>query len=277
MSDSASNLTSIALAGATGRMTGEILKALKAKEDFRLEAVYHRSESEYLDQDSGLISGLESNGVSVSALPTDSRNGASPYQVLIDFTQPQATMNYLRHCVQQKTALLIGTTGFDDEQLSALAKASEQIPVLLAPNTALGVNLCFGLLRQAAAAVGSSADIEIIECHHRNKVDAPSGTALKMGEIIADQLGRNLSQNGVFSRHGNIGERGGKDIGFSSIRAGDVIGEHTVLFALDGERIEITHKASSRAIYAEGALQAAKWLSTQSCGIYSMQNVLGLN
>lgn len=276
MSDNSSSAASIALAGATGRMTAEILRALYGSKEYQLKAVYHRRESAELERDSGLVSGGEANGVHVSALSDLDGTATIKYQVLIDFTQPQATMDYLRHCVQHSVAIVIGTTGFDVQQLAEIAEAGKQIPVLLAPNTALGVNLCFGLLQQAATAIGEAADIEIIETHHRNKVDSPSGTALKMGEVIAHQLGRDLNQHAVFAREGHIGQRDRETIGFSSIRAGDVIGEHTVLFALDGERIEITHKASNRGIYANGALRAAKWLSTQSAGVFSMQDVLGL-
>jgi 4-hydroxy-tetrahydrodipicolinate reductase len=271
-------LISVAVAGATGRMAKEVVHAasLPSTNDLRLSAVLHRVGSDVIGEDSGLLSGGDENHVLVSEFP-GSASEAADYSVLIDFTQPSASMEYLEYCQEQDVGMVIGTTGFDSQQLQKINIAAASIPVLLAPNTAIGVNLCFALLKHAAAAIGHQADIEIIETHHRNKVDAPSGTALKMGEVIAEQLERNLEETAIYGREGNTGVRSHDTIGFSSIRAGDVIGEHTVVFALDGERIEISHKASTRAIYARGALRAAAWLSGQSPGLYTMDDVLGLS
>jgi 4-hydroxy-tetrahydrodipicolinate reductase len=171
---------------------------------------------------------------------------------------------------------VIGTTGFTDEQKLAIEKAGKKIPVVFAPNMSVGVNLCFKLLEQAAKVIGEDSDVEIIEAHHRHKKDAPSGTALKMGEVVADALGRNLSDVAVYGREGNIGERDKNTIGFESIRAGDIVGDHTVMFAGEGERIEITHKSNSRMNYASGSVKAALWLRDKKAGLYDMQDVLGL-
>lgn len=263
----------LAISGATGKMGQALVRSLAVQGQHKcsLATVLHHSDSQVLGQDSGLLSGAEANGIPIATLAA-----APPFDVLIDFTQPAATAAHLDHCISQNIPLVIGTTGFDSAQLKELEAAAKSIPVLLAPNTAVGVNLCLALLEQAAKAVGGQADIEIIETHHRNKVDSPSGTALKMGQVIAATLNRDLQQCAVYGREGNLGVRDAEEIGISSIRAGDVIGDHTVVFALAGERIEITHKASNREIYADGALRAAAWLARQDPGWYTMQDVLGL-
>ncbi|CAC9529551.1 4-hydroxy-tetrahydrodipicolinate reductase (EC 1.17.1.8) [uncultured Gammaproteobacteria bacterium] len=198
------------------------------------------------------------------------------FDVLIDFTRPEATLDYLKICQQAEKSIVIGTTGFDDAGLELINNAAKNIPVVFAPNMSVGVNLTLKLLDMAAKVIGEDADIEIVEAHHRYKVDAPSGTALKMGEVVANALGRDLSQCAVYGREGIEEPRDRQTIGFSTIRGGDVVGEHTVSFFMEGERVEITHKASSRMTFANGAVRASSWLEGQSAGLYSMQNVLDL-
>jgi 4-hydroxy-tetrahydrodipicolinate reductase len=198
------------------------------------------------------------------------------FDVLIDFTRPEATLEYLNTCVTAGKSMVIGTTGFDNKGLEVINNAAQQIPVVFAPNMSVGVNLSLKLLDMAARVIGEDADIEIVETHHRHKVDAPSGTALKMGEVVANALGRDLSTCAVYGREGIEEPRDRQTIGFSTIRGGDVVGEHTVSFFMEGERVEITHKASSRLTFANGAVRAAGWLEGQSAGLYSMQDVLDL-
>jgi len=198
------------------------------------------------------------------------------FDVLIDFTRPEATLEYLAICEQANKPIVIGTTGFDDTGLLAIENAAKNIPVVFAPNMSVGVNLSLKLLDMAARVIGEESDIEIVEAHHRHKVDAPSGTALKMGEVVANALGRDLSTCAVYGREGIEEPRDRQTIGFSTIRGGDVVGEHTVSFFMEGERVEITHKASSRMTFANGAVRAASWLEAQNSGLYSMQDVLDL-
>jgi len=198
------------------------------------------------------------------------------FDVLIDFTRPEATLEYLAICEQANKSIVIGTTGFDDAGLLAIENAAKNIPVVFAPNMSVGVNLSLKLLDMAARVIGEESDIEIVEAHHRHKVDAPSGTALKMGEVVANALGRDLSTCAVYGREGIEEPRDRQTIGFSTIRGGDVVGEHTVSFFMEGERVEITHKASSRMTFANGAVRAASWLEAQNSGLYSMQDVLDL-
>jgi 4-hydroxy-tetrahydrodipicolinate reductase len=186
-------------------------------------------------------------------------------------------MRNLEACQQARKSMVIGTTGFSDQQLNRIKIAAEELAIVLAPNMSIGVNLSYRLIELAARIMGADCDIEIIEAHHRNKLDAPSGTALKMGEVVAKTLGRDLEKHAVYARHGQTGVRDRNSIGFSTVRAGDIVGEHTVMFARSGERIEITHKATSRLTFAHGALLAAKWLNTQAPGLYDMQHVLGLS
>ena len=198
------------------------------------------------------------------------------FDTLIDFTTPVATLAHLALCRTHGKRLVIGTTGLDAAGRDQIAAAGADIGIVFAPNMSVGVNLCFTLLELAARVMGEDADIEILEAHHRHKVDAPSGTALRMGEVIAQTLGRNLAEVAVYGREGRTGERDRRTIGFETIRAGDVVGEHTVWFATEGERVEITHKASSRMTFARGAVRAAQWLAGQPAGVYDMQDVLGL-
>ena len=196
--------------------------------------------------------------------------------MLIDFSRTESTLNYLAACEKMGVNLIIGTTGFDDAGKARIAAAAEKVGIVFAANFSVGVNLTFALLNTAARVLSEGYDIEIIEAHHRHKVDAPSGTALRMGEVIADALGRDLKQCAVYGREGHTGARDPSTIGFATVRGGDIVGDHTALFATDGERVEITHKASSRATFANGAVRAAVWLQTQPQGLYDMQDVLGL-
>jgi len=198
------------------------------------------------------------------------------FDVLIDFSRPEASLNAISICKNYGKAMVIGTTGFSDNELEEIKKASTQIPIVFAPNMSVGVNLTLKLLETSAKVIGQNSSIEIIETHHRYKVDSPSGTALKMGEVVANALGRDLAKCAVYGREGIDEPRDLNTIGFSSIRGGDVVGDHTVIFFMDGERVEITHKASSRMIYANGAVRAANWLHNKPSGLYSMQDVLEL-
>lgn len=263
----------IAIAGAAGRMGRHLLQACQQACDARCSVALERSEHPLLGQDAGTVAGL---GQSDIALVADLHPASSEFDCLIDFTRPDATLLNLKHCVALGKSIVIGTTGFTAEQKIEIQKAAQQIPIVFAPNMSVGVNLCLKLLHTAATVLGDQVDIEIIEGHHRHKVDAPSGTALRMGEVIADALGRDLSQCAVYGREGQTGERQRQTIGFATVRAGDLVGEHTVLFADIGERIEITHKASSRMTFANGAVRAASWLSQRPAGLYDMNDVLDL-
>lgn len=265
-------MVKIAIPGAAGRMGQELVRTCQGTSGVETGAASEHSESRAIGRDSGEIAGVEANGVLIS----DSLD-AEAFDVLVDFTRPQPAMQHLALCLQENKAMVIGTTGFSAEEKKRIADTATKIPVVFAPNMSVGVNLCFKLLATAAEVLGDSVDIEIIEAHHRHKVDAPSGTALGMGEVIAETLGRNLGDCAIYGREGNTGARGRTTIGFSTIRAGDIVGEHTVMFASEGERIEITHKASSRATFANGAVRAANWLVNQPPGLYSMQDVLGLS
>lgn len=198
------------------------------------------------------------------------------FDVLIDFTRPEATIGYLNSCKKLGKSMVIGTTGFDDEQLKLINKTATDIPIVFAPNMSAGVNLTLKLLEKASKVIGEDSDIEIVEAHHKHKVDSPSGTALKMGEVVANALGRNLSECAVYGRQGIEEPRDRKTIGFSTIRGGDIVGEHTVSFFMEGERVEITHKASSRMTFANGAIRASLWLKDKSKGLFTMEDVLGL-
>jgi 4-hydroxy-tetrahydrodipicolinate reductase len=262
----------IAIPGAAGRMGQELVKASYAAAGIETGAATEHPDSKAMGRDSGELAGIDPNGVSIAETA-----GPEYFDVLIDFTRPQPAMNHLDYCILHNKAMVIGTTGFSAEEKQRITDAAKSIPVVFAPNMSVGVNLCFKLLATAAKVLGDSVDIEIIEAHHRHKVDAPSGTALGMGEVIAEALDRNLDDCAVYGREGHTGERERATIGFSTIRAGDIVGEHTVMFASEGERIEITHKASSRATFANGAVRAAKWLAVQPAGLYTMDDVLGLN
>ena len=262
----------IAVAGASGRMGQMLIEAIAAADDCRLGGALDLPGSPTIGQDAGSFAGQPS-GVSITA---DLRAGLSGSQVLIDFTRPEGTLAHLQVCRELGVAMVIGTTGFTEAQKQEIAAAAQHIAIMMAPNMSVGVNVTLKLLEMAAKALSTGYDIEIIEAHHRHKVDAPSGTALKMGEVIADALGRDLKDCAVYAREGVTGERDPSSIGFATIRGGDIVGDHTVLFAGTGERIEISHKSSSRATYAQGSLRAVRFLAGQGPGLYDMADVLGL-
>jgi len=262
----------VCIAGASGRMGRMLIEAVQAADDCVLSGALDLPGSPALGQDAAAFLG-QTSGV---AITSDLDAALSASQFLIDFTRPEGTIKHLEHCVKHGVKLIIGTTGFSDEQKAQIAAASQRIAIMLAPNMSVGVNVTLKLLEMAAKALATGYDIEIIEAHHRHKVDAPSGTALKMGEVIADALGRDLKDCAVYERFGHTGERDSSTIGFATVRGGDIVGDHTVLFAGTGERIEITHKSSSRATYAQGSLRAARFLAGQANGQYDMFDVLGL-
>ncbi len=263
----------IAIAGAAGRMGRTLVEAVANHPETCLSVALERPGSEFLGADAGTLAGLAANGV---RLVDDLAAVTDAFDVLIDFTAPAATIANARVCAAHHKALVIGTTGFDAAQQAQLTAATAGVPLCMASNFSTGVNVCFKLLELAARVLGEESDIEIYEAHHRYKVDAPSGTALSMGEVVAAALGRDLRQVAVYSREGQTGARDPKTIGFASVRAGDIVGDHTVTFAADGERVEITHKASSRMAFARGAVRAAVWLAGQPGGRYDMRDVLGL-
>jgi 4-hydroxy-tetrahydrodipicolinate reductase len=243
-----------------------------AADDCQLTAALDRDGSPALGQDAGAFLG-QTTDVRISS---DLRAGLSQADVLIDFTRPEGTLAHLALCAELGVRTVIGTTGFTDAEKAQIATFSERAAVMMAPNMSVGVNVVLKLLQQASQALAEGYDIEIIEAHHRHKVDAPSGTALKMGEVVADALGRDLKACAVYGREGVTGERDPSTIGFATVRGGDIIGDHTVLFAGTGERIEISHKASSRATFAQGSLRAARFLATRPTGLFDMNDVLGL-
>lgn len=262
----------IAISGASGRMGHALVEAIVRRSDCILSGALVHGQSPLLGLDAGLASGLKT-GVLLS---NDVNQVLQESDVLIDFSRPEGTFNYLDKCAGMGVNIIIGTTGFNDAEKARIAAASAKTGIVFAPNFSVGVNLTFALLKTAARVLNDDYDIEIIEAHHRHKVDAPSGTALRMGEIIADTLCRDLNTCAVYGRQGHTGKRDAKTIGFSSIRAGDIVGDHTALFATDGERVEITHKASSRTTFANGAVRAALWLRNRHQGIFDMQDVLSL-
>ncbi|MEN8213081.1 MAG: 4-hydroxy-tetrahydrodipicolinate reductase [Pseudomonadota bacterium] len=263
----------VAVVGAAGRMGRTLIEAITQHQSLSLGAATEREGSTLVGADAGELAGVGNLGVALSGSLADV---VDDFDVVIDFTAPAATLAHLDICAAHDKKMVIGTTGFDDAGKARIRSVAEQCGIVFAPNMSVGVNLCFKLLDLAARVMGDDADIEIIEAHHRHKVDAPSGTALRMGEVVADALGRDLNEVAVYGREGVTGERDGKTIGFETIRAGDVVGEHTVWFAQDGERVEIVHKASSRMTFAKGAVRAAHWLMQRDPGLYDMQDVLNL-
>ncbi len=263
----------IIVTGATGRMGGRIIALLKEYSDLQLAGALEKKGSKDIGRDIGLLLGAGEIKVQLSDVL---ENIIADGDIVIDFTVPVATMQHAKIAAENGKAMVIGTTGFSKDEIEVLRELSAGIPVVLAPNMSVGVNLLFKVLKDVAIVLGDDYDIEIIEAHHRMKKDAPSGTALKMAEVIADAVKRNLDEVGVYARKGIIGERTKKEIGIQTIRAGDIVGEHTVLFGGLGERIEITHKASSRDTFARGALKAARWVADRRPGLYDMQDVLGL-
>lgn len=263
----------IAVIGAAGRMGKTLIEAIQQAEGAQLTAAIERPESTLIGADAGELAGVGKLGVTVVG---DLSGVLDDFDVLIDFTHPTSTLANLDICRAAGKALVIGTTGFSEEEKQRIAEAGQQVPIVFAPNFSVGVNLTLKLLDMAARVMGDEADIEIIEAHHRHKVDAPSGTALRMGEVVADALGRDLQKVAVYGREGQTGARDRQTIGFATVRAGDVVGDHTVLFATEGERIEITHKASSRMTFAKGAVRSAVWLGERKSGLFDMQDVLSL-
>jgi len=263
----------IAIAGAGGRMGRTLIQAVTEAEGLAVAVATEQPDSSLLGADAGELAGMGRSGVEVGS---DLEAVLDGFDVLIDFTAPAATMRHLELCRRGGNRMVIGTTGLDADQRAAIAGAGADMGIVFAPNMSVGVNLCFKLLDVAARVLGDQVDIEIIEAHHRHKVDAPSGTAIRMGEVVANALGRDLGEVAVYGREGHTGARERKAIGFETIRAGDVVGEHTVWFASEGERVEIAHKASSRMTFASGAVRAARWIAGKEKGLYDMQDVLGL-
>ena len=266
------NAMKIAVAGASGRMGRMLIEAIVADPDAQLAGALDIAASPAIGSDAAAFLGKPA-GI---AIESELAKGLANAQYLIDFTRPEGTLKHLDYCAQHGIKMIIGTTGFDDAGKAAIEAAAKKTAIVFAPNMSVGVNVTMKLLELAAKSFSHGYDIEIIEAHHRHKVDAPSGTALKMGEVIADALGRDLKEVGVFAREGVTGERDPSSIGFATIRGGDIVGDHTVLFAGIGERIEITHKSSSRVTYAHGSLRAARFLQNKTSGLYDMQDVLGL-
>ena len=261
----------VAIVGCSGRMGRVLLECVAQADDLILHAALEHTTSPELGKDASEFGGRR--GVAVRA---DAAVALQSADVLIDFTRPEGTLHHLEICRKLGVNMVIGTTGFNAQQKAQLGAAAQHIGIMFAPNMSVGVNLTFKLLETAAKVLSHGFDIEIIEAHHRHKVDAPSGTALGMGEVVAKTLGRDLAQCAVYGREGVTGERDPSTIGFATVRGGDIVGDHTVLFAGTGERIEITHKASSRATFALGALRAARFLQANPKGMYDMQDVLGL-
>ena len=262
----------LAVTGSAGRMGRAIIDAAQ-QNNVTLGAALEHPASSLLGADAGEVAGVGKLNVSIAA---DLASVIDDFDVLIDFTTPDATIENARTCKAHGKRIVIGTTGMSEAQKSDIAQLANDAPIVMAPNMSVGVNLCFKLLDLAAQVMGNDVDIEIIEAHHRHKVDSPSGTALRMGEVVANALDRDLKKCAVYGREGITGERHRGEIGFETIRAGDIVGEHTVMFADIGERVEITHKASSRMTFAKGAVRAAQWLSDKPYGLYDMQDVLSL-
>ena len=263
----------VAVAGASGRMGRMLIEAVQASSDCVLAGALDIASSPALGVDAAAFLG-QTSGVLITS---DLRAGLQNADVLIDFTRPEGTLAHLLVCAELGVKAVIGTTGFSDAEKVELAALAQKTAIVMAPNMSVGVNVTLKLLQMAAKALSTGYDIEIIEAHHRHKVDAPSGTALKMGEVIAEVLGRDLKDCAVYERYGVTGERDPSSIGFATIRGGDIVGDHTVLFAGTGERIEVTHKSSSRTTYAQGSLRAVQFLAAQKTGMFDMFDVLGLN
>jgi len=263
----------IAIAGAAGRMGRMLIEAVHQANDAQLVGALEISSHPLLGRDAG-----ESQGIATCIALSDKLDDVLKHaEVLIDFTQPQACMAHLQACERLGVKMVIGTTGLSEDEKDRISQAAAQIAIVFAPNMSVGVNVTLKLLEIASSLLNQDYDIEVIEAHHRHKVDAPSGTALAMGEVIAKTLGRDLKSDGVFARHGHTGARKQASIGFSTIRAGDIVGDHTVMFAGTGERVEITHRSSSRANYALGSLRACRFLQAKQSGLYDMQAVLGIS
>lgn len=267
-----STLPGVAVAGASGRMGRMLVEAIANSGDLRLAGALEHAHAAALGTDPAAFLG-RSSGIFITADLDEALGGA---QVLIDFTRPDATLSHLAACTARRIPAVVGTTGFSDEGRREIAAAATVIPIVFSPNMSIGMNVLFALVQKAARALPAEFDAEVFEAHHRLKVDAPSGTALKLGDVVAQARGQDLDAAGVFARHGTTGERPAGAIGFSAVRGGDIVGDHTVFFAGPGERIEITHRAGSRAPYAAGSLAAARFVMTAKPGLYDMHDVLGL-
>ena len=264
----------IAITGAAGRMGKTLIEAVTNNPATTVSAAIERPESTLIGADAGELAGIGKNGVTIVG---DLSEVLNDFDILIDFTAPAATAANASVCAANGKKMIVGTTGFTDEQKAQVLAAADSTALCMASNFSTGVNVCFKLLEMAAKVLGEDSDIEVYEAHHRHKVDAPSGTALSMGEVVADTLGRDLKEVAVYGREGQTGARDSQTIGFATVRAGDIVGDHTVTFAAEGERVEITHKASSRMSFARGAVRAAGWLADKENGLYNMQDVLGLD
>lgn len=263
----------IAVVGAAGRMGRMLIQAIQARSaNARLVAATEHPASPFIGQDAGEVAGVGKLGVAISP---EAESAFRPGVVVIDFTLPAATLAHLELATRHQAAMVIGTTGIDAAGVQAIGQAATSIPIVFAPNFSVGVNLMFRLVAEAAKALGETVDIEIIEAHHRHKVDAPSGTALGIGKAIASALDRNLQEVAVYGREGHTGARDRQTIGFATVRGGDIVGDHTALFAGEGERLEITHRASSRMTFAQGAVRAALWVADQKAGLFDMGHILG--
>jgi 4-hydroxy-tetrahydrodipicolinate reductase len=256
-------------------MGARIINVISASEGIRLSSALERKGHTLVGQDACTLAGIPSSG-SPARITDDLVVALTAADVLIDFTIPEATLGHIKACAELGKAIVIGTTGFSKEQLVEIDACARKIPCMLSPNMSIGVNLCFKILAEIARTIGNDYDMEIVEAHHRLKKDAPSGTALKMAQVIAKAVDRNLDEVGVYARKGMIGERAKKEIGIQTLRGGDIVGDHTVMFAGTGERIELTHRATSRDTFAAGAVRAAKWIVGKKPGLYDMQDVLGL-
>ena len=264
----------IAVTGAGGRMGRALIEAITQGNAMQLSAALERSDSSLVGSDAGELAAVGRNGIQVAG---SLETVIDQFDALIDFSTPQNTVDNAKLCAEHGKKIVIGTTGLTEQQLQHINDCAKETAICMASNFATGVNLCFKLVELAAKVLGDEVDIEISETHHRHKVDAPSGTALSLGESVAGALGRELKEVAVYGREGQTGARDRQTIGFATQRAGDVVGDHTVMFGADGERVEITHKASSRMAFARGALRAAKWLEAKDTGLFSMQDVLSLN
>jgi 4-hydroxy-tetrahydrodipicolinate reductase len=254
-------------------MGSRIIALSRESKELELVGAIESKTNSKLGMDAGMVAGVGEMKVKII---DDLEKVITNTDVVVNFTTPEATLEHLEIVKNNKKSIVIGTTGFNNEQIATIQKIAKEIPIVLSPNMSVGVNLLFKILKDIARVLGDDYDIEIIEAHHRMKKDAPSGTAIKMAKVIAESLGRNFDEIAVYARKGIIGERTKKEIGIQTVRAGDIVGEHTVLFGGLGERIEITHKASSRDTFARGALKAAIWLHGKTPGLYDMGDVLGI-
>ncbi len=263
----------VAVTGAAGRMGKTLVQAIQDSEGVSLGAAFEHPENPTIGQDAGELAGIGHLGVTVGGDPAAATDN---FDVVIDFTVPAATLSLAQACRAQGKAMVVGTTGFSADELAQLKLAAQDLALFMAPNMSIGVNLTFKLIEIAARALGDSVDVEVIEAHHRHKIDAPSGTAVRMGEVLAEALDRDLETDAIYGRQGITGARERNTIGFSTVRGGDIVGEHTVMFAGEGERIEITHRAQSRMNFAQGALRAVSYVHAQPPGLYDMQGLLDL-